>query len=219
MPSIRLGSTSVIPISTYGCDGPDNDSSGVSETSLPADAPVSNVGASIEQLAILLTGADEQDRTSARNVEQAADHAAAADDNARVQQMFDKASDDAHAALIKGLGTIAGGMSQLGSAFALSSTDASNGHMFDWRTALQSGKDVAEGLGTSASAIPQLDSERADANAAKLEAQSQAEIRSHDNAHDDEQASNESIQKVYELLNTVQQAESAAALAAASYRA
>lgn len=163
-------------------------------------------GDSIAALAMLLTKADQQDRTASRRIEDAADQAASREENDRVEQLQAKARADASESLATGLASIGEGVCMAGATITDASifNDAAKG---------------AHGIGDLFASQAKGDLGRADAGAAKFEAQAQADIRRYGQAHEDAQAANESIQKVEQFLNNVQQTENATRLATATYRA
>jgi hypothetical protein len=172
----------------------------------------------IARLAILLTQADEQDRTNARRVEQSADHAAMQEENDRVQQLRDKADADSKEAWVSGAFTMAGGLCTIGSAFFPGGNERGAGRPFDTRASLEGAAKVMPGLGTIFSGGFKTDADRAEADAAGHQARADANVRLYNEAHDDVQAANESIQKVTQFLDQAQQTRNATRLNAASYR-
>jgi hypothetical protein len=180
---------------------------------------------SMAALAMLLTKADQQDRTESRQLEDAADQAASRDDSDRVAQLQAKASADETQAMVSGIAGIAGGACMLaGAAFpsgsALNQNVGCEGTVsYDWNGALNG---VGKALPDSSQVLSgpyRGAGDRAEAEAAKFEAQAQADLRRYGQAHEDAQAANESIQKVEQFLNNVQQTENATRLTAATYRA
>ncbi len=167
-------------------------------------------------LAALLTRADEQDRTQARAIEQTADEAAMKEDDEQVDQMRQKADDDRNGAIWSGLGEVAGGAMALTAAFVAPPASGTGGT--DWHGALDAGSKAMPGVGTIAAGSCKADGDQADANAAQFAAQSQAGIRSFDEAHDEEQSANDSLQKVSQFLDQVQQTQNATRLSAATCR-
>ncbi len=171
---------------------------------------------SIAELAMLLTRADEQDRAASRQVESAADQAAARDDAARVQKMEDKVGADLGQALAGGIAQIAGGAcGVISGAFAppeASSTD------FNWNAAFRGASEAGPGVGTLAGAPFKVASEGDDASAAEAEAKAQADIRHYGQAHEDTQAAEASIQKIAQGLQQIQQIQNATDLTAATIR-
>ncbi|MDP8998774.1 MAG: hypothetical protein M3O46_01535 [Myxococcota bacterium] len=194
---------------------------------LPEPALAGLCDGSMAALAMLLTKADQQDRTESRQIEDTADQAASRDDSDRVAQLQAKASADESQALVTGIAGMVGGACMavgacLPSASALNQNvgcDATVSHGFDWNGALNTvGKELPDG-GQVVSGQYRGAGDRAEADAAKFEAQAQADIRRYGQAHEDAQAANESIQKVEQFLNNVQQTENATRLTAATYRA
>lgn len=181
----------------------------------------------IGQLAILLTRADEQDRTSARQTEDAAEQAAVTDENDRVEQLRAKADNDGNAALASGIADIAGGACLVGAAAfapaaasskAVSSDSTVAAHGLDWNATFNGVGRALPGVGEVIGSELRGAAERDDADAARLEAQAQADIRRFNRAQSDEQAIHESMQKVEQFVDQTQQAENAARLAAATFR-
>lgn len=166
---------------------------------------------SISQLAVLLTRADEQDRAAARQIEDAADKAATQAANERVQQLREKADADRSQGIAQGLLGIAGGVCTALGGFAAKDSAG--------RLGLEGGGQAMPAFGQVVGAQFKSEAEEADANAAQLDAQAQADIRRYDEAHDDEEAASQSLQKVEQFLDQAEQAENATRLAAATFRA
>src|SRR5258708_31561594 len=124
----------------------------------------------IARLAILLTQADQQDRTNARRVEQSADQGAMREENERVQQLRDKADADGKAAWVSGALTMAGGLCQIGSACVPGVHEPGGGKAFDKREVLDGAAKAMARLGTILSGSFKADAERADADAARRHA-------------------------------------------------
>jgi len=180
----------------------------------------------IGQLAILLTRVDEQDRTSARQIEDAADQAAMRDANDRVEHLLAKADADRDSALATGIGDMAGGACMVGSAFVPATGSSGSGSLessvsnrtIDWNAALNGGGKALPGVGEVIGGECRADAERDDGDAARLEAQAQADIRRYDRAQRDEQAADEAMQKVEQFVDQTQTSENAARLVAATFR-
>jgi hypothetical protein len=186
---------------------------------LPEPFPDSLGDGAIARLAILLTEADEQDRRSARDIAQKADAAAATEENERVQAMQEKADADSDQALWSGVGEIAGGLCTAGGAFvggasASSSTQVAQ-HGFDWRAVLDGAAKTLPGVGTIGAGGRKAAADQDDANAARLDAQSQIDVRRYSEANDDAQTARDAIQKVEQFLEQIQQTKNAARLSAA----
>src|SRR5258708_5073285 len=164
----------------------------------------------IAQLGMLLTRADEQDRVAARQIEDAADRAAAQDAENRVAQLEAKADADRNQALVTGSFTIAGGMCTAAGAFFPKDTAG--------RQVVDGSAEGMKGLGQMLGGLYRGDADRADADAARFEAQAQSDARRSDHAQGDEHAANESLQKTEQFLDQIQQTENATRLAAATYR-
>jgi len=177
---------------------------------------------SMTALAALLTRADEQDRTDARSIEDASEKAAAGLEAQRVQEMNSKAASDLDGAIAGGIGEIVGGsltaasgvVPSSGAADASASTDAT-----DWRAVLRGAGQAAPGAGSIVAGSYKADADADDAGAAMADAEAQAEIRREGRAHEDFQAADDSIRKVCELLQGVQQAQNQASATASAIRA
>jgi hypothetical protein len=161
----------------------------------------------VMQLAKLLTQADQQDRSAARQVEDAADQAAMQNANERVAELHRKADADRDGALAAGIGGIAAGLCTA----APAACEASR-----W---LAGAANVAEKSGELVGGLYKGESGHADAVAAKFQALSEADIRRFNQAHEDMQGANASIQKVEQWVEQTQQTQNATLLAAATYRA
>jgi hypothetical protein len=193
---------------------------------LPEPAPCGLCDGSIAQLAMLLTEADEQDRTASRQIEDVADQAASQDENDRVVQMRAKASADENQAFASGLGDIAGGACMVGGAVFTPGSGSQGGlsespdtsHGIDWSGALNGGGKALPGVGQIVAGQYKGAADRADADAARFDAQAQADIRRYNQAESDAQAANASMQRVEQFLDQIQQTENATRLSAASYR-
>jgi hypothetical protein len=161
----------------------------------------------VMQLAKLLTQADQQDRSAARQVEDAADQAAMQNANEHVAELQEKADADRNAALVAGIGGIAAGLCTAAPAAGGSS------RWFD------AASKVAEKGGDLAGGVYKAESGHADAVAAKVQALSEADIRRFNQAHEDVQAANASMQKVEQWAEQIQQTQNATLLTVATYRA
>jgi len=180
---------------------------------------------SMAELSMLLTRADEQDRVASRRIETTADQAATREENDRVAQLQAKAGDDESQALASGIAGIAGGALAVVGSF-VSSPAASNppgasdaAHPTDWHQVLGGLSGVAPSVGGLIASQYKAASDRADADGARSEAQAQADLRRYNQAHEDTQATNQSMQKVEQFLDQVQQTENATRLTAATFRA
>src|SRR5579864_8873246 len=176
----------------------------------------------MSDLAALLARADEQDRAESRQIEAAADHAAMQEEEERVAQLEAKASADECQGLSEGIGDIAGGLCTLGSAFVPSPATAGGAGGdagFHWGTALGSGGTIFQGTGKAVAAGFKAAADGADANAARFDAEAQADVRRYDEAHEATQAADQSLEKVEQFVEQIQQADDASRLAAATYRA
>jgi hypothetical protein len=170
---------------------------------------------SVTQLAVLLTRADEQDRADQRNVEEVADQAATQEANERVAQLQQKADDTLSEGWASGIGDIAGGAATAAAGF-YSGDGASARDPNDVKIAssLTGAGHMAPGIGTIVSGGFKAQENRDDADAAKLDAQSQADIRRYNEAHENVQAANDAIKKVEQSLDQILQTQNAAHLAA-----
>lgn len=176
----------------------------------------------ISDLAALIARADEEDRAESRQIEAAADHAAMQEEDARVAQLESKAGADEWEGLSEGLGEIAGGLCTAGSAFAPSAAcadTAGGAGGFQWGTALVGAAGVFKGAGAAVAGGFKAAADQSDANAARFEAEAQADVRCYDEAHEASQAANQSLDKVEQALEQIQQTDNASRLAAATYRA
>ena len=182
----------------------------------------------IGQLAVLMVRADEQDRAAARQIAEAAEEAAMKDANDRVAQMQAKADADRDSALASGIGDIVGGGCGVLAAFVTppnagdqgSGSEPLTAHRgIDWNAALNGCGKAAPGVGTMVAGQRKGDADRDDAEAARFEAQSQADIRRYDRAQSDAQEADQSIQRVEQFLEQTQQTENATRLTAATFRA
>jgi hypothetical protein len=197
---------------------------------LPPPAGTALSGDSMAQLAQLLTQADEQDRTSSRQIESLADRAATQQENDRVAQLRMKADDDGGQALAGGIAGIVGGSLTVVGAFvpaagasasASATPTATTGAAptkMDWHELLSGASAAAPNVGGIVAGQYKAESDRTDADAAAADAHAQADIRRFDQAHSDAQAASDSIQKVEQFLDQVQQTENAARLTAATLR-
>jgi hypothetical protein len=169
-------------------------------------------------IAMLLTQADNQDRDASRKIEDAADNAAVADANARVNQLLDKANQDRDGALYSGLLGIAGGGFGIASGFVPDGKCLATGSQVstNWTAVADGASKVAPSLGSIVAGAYRATADRDDADAAKFEASEQVDIRRYNEAHEDVQAADASIQKVEQFLQGVLESENAARLTAAS---
>lgn len=165
------------------------------------------------ELAMLLTKADESDRKASRTLEQSADQAAAAEANQRVQEMEDKAHQDEMQGWANGLGDIAAGGCTVGGACFSAPSQA--GH-FDWHTALPGIGSGAQGAGVITAGTFKSTGDGDDARAAQHDARSQARVRFYNEVHERVGAANDSMQKIEQFLQQVQQTQNATRLAAAT---
>lgn len=201
--------------------------------------PVGSLGDdAYARLAMLLTKADESDRKASRTLEQTADQAATAEENQRVQEMQDKARQDEAQGWASGLGDIAAGACTIGGAFAAGSSGSGNGTSaasnaatdttaaseagkqaaahFDWHTAMPGIGSGAQGAGVITAGVFKSNADGDDGAAARYDAQSQAQVRRYNEVHDRITAANDSMQKVEQFLEQMQQTVNATRLAAAT---
>ncbi len=186
---------------------------------LPAPSDTNLGGASIEQLAMLLTRADEQDRNQARALQQTADAAATAEDSQQVQAMRQKADSDRDAAIWSGAGDIVAGAFTAASACVDAPAQGAASGTIDWHAALEAGAKASPGVAAIVSGGCKASGEQDDASAAQSGASAQADLRRYDEARDDAQAASDSIQKVEQFLDQILETQNATRLAAASLRA
>ena len=191
---------------------------------LPEPAPCGLCDGSMAELSMLLTRADEQDRSASRQLEIATDKAATQEANDRVAQLQAKADADEKQALASGVAGMAGGALTVVGGF-VSSPGASNAsgpccpaRGMDFHQIVNGVSGAAPHIGGLVAGQFKGDADRADANAARDEANAQADIRRYDHAHEDAQAANQSMQKVEQFLDQVQQTANATRLTAATYR-
>jgi hypothetical protein len=169
--------------------------------------PVCLSGDTITQLAMLMTQSDLQDQRSSTILEDAANHAAAADDAARIAQMMDKAKQDRAEALVTGIGEVAGAV------LPLSNTADPGGR--GWPGVLNGAAKVAPGVGTILSAQFKAEVDVDDAQAARYEAASSADVRVYNSAQAAAQADADAVSKIAQYLQAILQTEAATRLKAA----
>ena len=167
-------------------------------------------GNTVIELAMLITQVNAQDRDNETKREDAADVAAAADSNARVDAMRRKADDDFSAGLASGLGQIGAGGLAIAGAFV---GDNTTGHV------LTASKDIASGAGTIVSAGYKASADRDDADAAKYSALADADVRVYNRADDGAKSAAQAIQQVEQYLASILSAQATTASAATGYRA
>ena len=189
--------------------GQPSDSGTETGTLLPEPAPLPMGPMSMTTLAQLLTRADCQDRTAARRMQDAADSDAMKAESQRVTQMMDKANQDSSQALATGLGDIAGGALVATSGFLPSGSTS-------WRLVAEGAGKVMPGIGTIVAGGYKAEADRDDGRAAMSEAQAQIAIRRYEGARSDAQAASDSIRKVQDLLQAIQQTTGESRSAAAS---
>jgi hypothetical protein len=184
------------------------------------------------QLAMMATEVDEQDRSIARETEDAADAAADASDEDRVAQMRAKAQDAESSALASGIGGVVGGLCGLAGAFVPCAGDAvgpdaggsagaaaaGTSSPSQLSRALDAGSRLVPNVGGLVASVYTGNAAGDDAAAARDEANAQADVRQATRAHDDEQAARSSLDKVTQFLDETEQSENAARLAAVSVR-
>jgi len=172
---------------------------------------------------MLMTRCDLQDQNNSTRLEDAANKAAGQDDAARVQQMMDKANQDLGQALATGFGeVIGGGLAIAGAVVPAASTTSSTGVVsFDssgsrgWAGVLNGAAKVAPGLGTIASAPSKARGDQDDAQAAKYQAASDADVRQYNQAQNAAQAAADAISKVEQTLQSILQTKEATGVKAA----
>lgn len=163
---------------------------------------------SVVALAILMTRADQQEKSDQTKVENASNVAAAQEDASRVQALRDKASQDDSAGWASGLSDIAAG------ALAISGAAFTDTKGLDTHDILTGISKAAPGAGSIVAAGYKAGADQDDATAAQAEAASQAEIRRYAAAQTAQQAAADSISKVAQYLDTTLQTEAATRLAA-----
>jgi hypothetical protein len=175
---------------------------------LPAPSPDGLGEDAIVAIAALLAHADEQDRTQARRLEDAAEVAAEHEVAARIDKLRDKASQDWSQGLASGVCGIAGGALTASSGFLPDGTSGSGGSSsgFNWRKAAEGTGQAATSLGSIVSAWPKSAADADDADAARFDAAAQADLRRYGAAQEDAQAAEGSIQKVEQFLQAALQA-------------
>jgi hypothetical protein len=212
------GVSSVTPTLSALSSGQASDSPvAITSSLLPEPACSGLAPGSVAALAALLTEVDQQDRTSAREIQQTTDQAALHEEDQRVQEMRQKANDDESQALMSGVAGIAGGALTVGSAFM--SAPAQGSSAPNWSMAFQGAGKAAPDVGTILAAGYKASADRDDADATHFEAEADADLRTYAEAGDNVQSANDSLQKVRAFLDQMQQTENATRLAAAGYRA
>lgn len=196
--------------SVSGADGASTSTLDASPASLLPE-PMSFSGNTVIELAMLLCKANEKDQADNLKLEDVADAAAAKDNEQRVAQMQDKAQQDATAALWTGLGEIAGGAASIGGACTSGATQGVLNGLGG-----QSGG--AAGIGLAVSSGYKAAADHDDADAAKFQAQADADVRQYNRASNEEQAATQSIQQVQQYLQGILQTEAATNSAATGYR-
>jgi hypothetical protein len=182
---------------------------GATPTSLLAE-PMPIGGNIVIDLAMLMCKSNEQDRNDSVQLEDTANRAAAQDDAQRVQQLQDKASQDSAEAWAEGLSEIAGGAAAIaGAGFSATSTQ---------RAALGGVSTASPGIGKLFGAGYKAAADHDDADAAKFQAQADADVRRYDRASGNEQAAAQSIQQVQQYLQAILQTQQATNSAATGYR-
>jgi hypothetical protein len=160
---------------------------------------------------MLLAKADEQDRASARDAADKAEEAATEAADQQVAQMYQKAGDESAQAWATGLGQLAGGVCEMvGGTFDEGSK---------CRTTWEGAAKTLPGVGTCASAPFRAWADDDAAAATRFEFRSQAAVRRENQAQQDAEAANASLQKLEDLAGQIEQAKNAARLSAASSRA
>jgi hypothetical protein len=197
-----------------------------SESSSLLPEPVGLSGDTITRLAMLMTKSDLQDQTNSTIIEDAANKAAAQDDAARVQQMMDKANQDLGQALATGLGEVAGGALSIAAAVVPAGATGSPGG--STATApitigadrglagvLSGAGKAAPGIGTIVSAPFKANGDRDDAQAAKYQAASDADVRRYNQAQNVVQADADAASKLEQAVQGILQTQQATSLKAA----
>jgi hypothetical protein len=207
---------SAIPTSSIdGSTAVPDDDGGAGAPSLvpPPGGDIPAGGNEMLALAELLTRADQSDRANARRTESIANQAEAQQDAARVAAMKDKANQDLYGAIAQGAGDIAGGVST-GLVAGVDKPDESK-----WDETFRGGSQAFPGVGHIVAAVPKSAADNDDAAAAQAQAGSAVDERLSKQAHEDAQNATDSLKKVEEFLQAVNQSKNAAEQAAASFRA
>jgi hypothetical protein len=231
----RLAGTTTIDATTF---------SSSSTSAAPSDAPPllpepsGGLGDdAYANLAMLLTRADQADAKDASNLQQVADQAATQEDNERVTKMREKADKDEAQGIASGIGDIVGGAAAIAGACMSSGPSAADGakgaasaesaaapastgsffSKIDWRNGLANGvKPVATGTGGLVAGVFKGDGDRAEAEAARHEANAKANERRSGEMQQRVTDANNSIQRVEQFLEQIQQTLNATRLAAAT---
>jgi len=212
MPTIDRVNGSTNVHSTDSTTGPSSPASEAEESLLPEPSGAMSEDA-FANLAALLTRADQADAKDASSLQQVADQAATQEDDERVAKMREKADKDEAQGVWAGIGDIAGGLAALGGAFV--TRDPAG--QIDWRNGLANGvKPVLSGSGAVIAGVYKGEADRSDADAAQAEARSQADVRRSQQMQQRATDANNSIQKVEQFLEQIQQTKNATRLAAAT---
>ena len=191
---------------------PDAGSPGTPPLCPPPSSELSTGGDEMLALAELLTRADQSDRKNARRNEDVANQAEATEDADRVNAMLDKAQQDLYASVTQGAGEIVGGACTATPGFADEATTPK-------KDFFKGCGEATPGIGKIVAAVPKHDAENDEATAARDQAAASVDERLSKRAHEDAQAAVDSLKKVEEFLQAVQQSKNAAEQAAASFRA
>jgi hypothetical protein len=184
------------------------------EALLPEPSPLALGSDAFTALAALITQADQQDSAAARKQQDEADTAAIVQDNARVAQMMDKASQDESQGLATGLGDIAGGVATAVGGCLPDGTGSAT--KTSYRAIADGIGKAMPGVGTIVASSYKSQADRDDAQAASDEAAAQVALRRYDAAHSAEQSADASVQKVAQFLETLIQTADGSRSAAAS---
>ncbi len=203
--------SSVISATSAPTGAPSTDCPPPTSSLLPDPTGCSLSSGSVAGLAALLTRIEDQDRTNARELQQMTDRNAIQEETQRVQALRQKADDDQSQAWATGLAGIAGGALTAASAFAAAGSNLG--------TTLGGAGKVAPEVGTLVAGGFKAASDRDDADAVQFQTEAETDLRFYQEAGDEVQSANDSIQKVRSFLDNVQQTENATRLAAAGYRA
>jgi hypothetical protein len=209
----RASSVSLTPIDTSDTSAQEP---GEAVNLLPPPAAGGLGEDAMTSIAILLVQADNEDRSTARKAEDAADSAALSAANAHAESLRDKADQDEYQALCTGGFQIAGGVATGISGFASDGTKNGVTTGNNVRQAWSGAGQALPGAGTLVAGFFKANADRDDADGVKFDAQSQVAVRRYNAAHDDVQSANESIQKVEQFLQSVVQSQNEARNAAAS---
>jgi len=210
MDTTRIESAARIPSAPPGAPDPAMAEDPEQASLLPQPAGAVLPEASLAGLAMLLAAMDQDDQRSSRKLAAAADRAATQEADQQVQALRDKAGADALSGFVEGAGTALGGVCT-----GLGILDTSS----DLSTFLKGGADGSPGIGKMVAAGFASAAGNDGAEAARAQANSESDVRRYNRGEDEVHAAQQSIQKIEQFLEQVQQTENATRLAAISGRA